>query len=527
MTRPEPDRLPGATTLIAAFALAKLALHVATSGGYGYFRDELYYLACADHLAAGYVDHPPLSVFLIALVHHTLGDSRLAIRLLPAIAGAGTIALVGLMARAMGGGRWALALAMTGALVAPEYLGVNHIYSMNAFDILFWALAAYLLIRLLNDEARAEAMAGGDGGADTRRWWIALGVVLGFGLLNKISVLWLGAGLFTGIVLSPLRRRLATPWPWVAAAIAAAIFAPYVIWEVRHGWPTLEFMHHATRDKMLAVAPLDFLRGQIDIMLPFSAPLWLAGLAFLSFVPAGRRYRPLGWIYVTAFLILLLNGSSRAGYLAPAYTWLFAAGGVAVEHWLRGPRVAWIRPAAVAVLLVLGALIAPLALPLLPIDAYVRYARAWGRTPSTEERNGVGELGQFYADMHGWDAMVSDVAAVYRRLPAEEATEVRIFAPDYGVAGAIDLLGRPQGLPRAIAGHNNYWLWGPHGWDGRVLIMIGGDETRLRAAFADVERAGTIACGRCMPYENGRPIWILRGLRLPVADLWQRIKHYD
>jgi hypothetical protein len=402
---------------------------------------------------------------------------------------------------------------MTGALVAPEYLALDHFYSMNAFDIVFWALAAYVLILLIN-------------GAGPRLW-LLLGVVLGLGLANKISVLWLGAGLLVGLLATPERRRLAARWPWLCGGTAFALFAPYVLWQARHGWPTLEFIHNATTEKMVEVAPLDFLLGQIKMMHPFTLPLWLGGLAWLLFHPAGRRNRLLGWMYLTVFVILALSGSSRSGYLSPAYTWLFAAGGVGGERLLARPRLAWLRPAVVAILIAAGAVTAPLALPLLPVETYIRYARALGERPSTEERKELGELGQFYADMHGWDAIVEAVAGVCRRLPPVDAAAARIFAPDYGVAGAVDLLGGRQGLPRAISGHNNYWLWGPRGWDGRVLIVIGGGEESLRALFHAVERAATIDCGRCMPYENGRPVWVCRGLREAVADVWARIKHYD
>lgn len=498
--------------LIALFALAKLVLHLATASGYGYFRDEFYYLACADHLATGYVDHPPLSVFVLWVVRGLFGDSLPAVRLAPALAGAATVALVGLMARALGGGRWALALAMTGALVAPQYLALDHFYSMNAFDILFWALTAYLVIRLAEGETLGR--------------WSLLGLALGLGLLNKISVLWLGAGLFVGLVLSRQRRSLATPGPWVAGLIAAAVFAPYVLWEIRHGWPTREFIRNATGEKMVEVAPLDFLLGQIQNMSPFTLPLWFAGLVWLLIAPGGNKFRILGWMYATCFLILVASGASRAGYLAPAYTWLFAAGGVALERALAGARLAWLRPAFLTILLVTGAAIAPLALPSLPIEKYIAYAKAMGEAPSTEEKKDLGQLGQFYADMHGWDAIVKTVVDVYRGLPPDDAAVARIFAPDYGIAGAIDLLGRKQGLPGAISGHNNYWLWGPGDWDGRVLIVVGSTEERLRQRFEHVERAGTLDCGLCMPYENNLPVWIARSLRIPVPDLWAQVKHY-
>lgn len=499
--------------LILLFAALKLALHLATSSGYGYFRDELYYLACADHLAAGYVDHPPLCVLVLAGVRAVLGESLLALRLVPALLGAGTVALVGLITRRLGGGTWALVLAMTGALAAPEYLSLDHVYSMNAFDILFWALAAYLTIRVAEEETAGR--------------WLALGVCLGVGLLNKISVLWLGAGLLVGLLATPMRRSLKTPGPWLAGLIAAALFAPYVLWEIANGWPTREFIRNATAEKMVRVAPFDFVRGQVDMMLPFTLPLWLGGLVWLYAGRDGRAARVLAWTYVTVALILMASGSSRAGYLAPAYTWLFAAGGVAAERLLSSARLAWLRPAYAAFLLAAGVAIAPLALPVLPIESYIPYARALGQAPSTEERKELGDLGQFYADMHGWDSIVATVADAHRRLAPEEAASARVFAPDYGVAGAVDRFGPTHGLPVAISGHNNYWLWGPRGWDGRVLIVVGGREERLRGLFEQVERVGTTSCGRCMPYENDRPVWIARRLRVPVAEMWRQVKHYD
>ncbi|HEX4952812.1 MAG TPA: glycosyltransferase family 39 protein [Thermoanaerobaculia bacterium] len=503
--------------MVLLFAFGKLLLHLATSSGYGIFRDELYYLACSEQLAAGYVDQPPLSIFVLWLVRHTLGDSLFALRLVPALLGAGTVALVGLLAKELRGGRLAQALAMTAALVAPEYLAFDHFYSMNAFDLFFWAASAWLLARIAN-------------GAGPRLW-LWLGVVLGLGLLNKISVLWLGAGLAVGLLATAERRWLATRWPWLAGALAAAIFAPHVYWQVTNGWPTLEFIANATGEKMVEVSLGDFVAGQVDMMLPFSLPLWLAGLGYLLGHPEGKKHRLLAAVYLTAFAILAFSGSSRSGYLAPAYTWLFAAGGVAAERWLARPGMLRWRPAlaglAFAVLLAGGAVAAPLVLPVLPVEGHIRWARALGQAPETEEKKELGELGQFFADMHGWEEIVSAVAAAHDKLPAEERAAARVFGPDYGVAGAIDHLGRARGLPPAISGHNGYWLWGPRGWDGRVLIVVGSNEERLRGLFEQVERAGTTDCGYCMPYENGRPIWICRSLKQPVAELWPTVKHFD
>jgi hypothetical protein len=501
-----------ALAALLGLPLAKCLLHIIFAPGYGYFRDEFYYFTCTDHLAWGYVDHPPLSVLLLWIVRLTLGDSLLAIRLLPAIAGALTVLLTGLIASELGGGRLAQTLAMLCTLIAPEYLSIDGVYSMNPFDVLIWTLSAYVLVRVLKE--------------DHLGWWLALGVVLGLGLLNKISVLWLGFGLAAGLVLAR-RELLRRPGPWMAAGVAALLFLPHVLWQIREGWPTLEFIRNATGEKMAAIGPVDFTLSQVLNQHPLTFPVWLAGLVFLLSTRAGRSFRPLGIIYVAVFLLLIVNQKSRTGYLAPAYSFLFAAGSVAIGRVIEERRWRVVSIAVLTALVIGGLLTAPLALPILPVESYIAYAQALGEKPSTEEKKEVGALPQFFADMKGWEEMVGVVARIYRSLPAEEQAKVGIFTSNYGEAGAIDLLGRPYGLPRALSGHNNYWLWGPRGYSGELMIMLTPSRARLEERFESVQQVGTIECGHCMPYENHRPVFLCRRSRVPLPELWPRLKHYD
>lgn len=480
---------------------------------YGWFRDEFYYLACARHLDYGYVDHPALSILPLWLVQRVLGDSLVAMRLLAALALGATTWLVGRLARALGGGAFAATVAMTCAAIAPVYLALGSYYSMNAFETMFWALACWLLLR---------AMA-----TDTPASWVALGLACGLGVENKISMTWLMGGLGLGLLLVE-PRRLLTRGPWLAAACAAALCVPYVVWQVQHDWATLEFMREASQGKMQAQAPLSFLGQQVLNMHPATLPVWLAGLWVLLARPPLRSARLLGIAFVAVTALLLANATSRPSYLAPAFAPLLAAGGCWWETRLRArsPRARQVR---LAVLVLLGVVTAPLAMPVLPVELYIRYARLLGQNPGTDEKKDIAELPQFYADRFGWREWTDAVAAVVQALPRADQDAAVIVASNYGEAGALQVLGRDRGLPPVVSGHNNYWLWGPGDRRGDVVVALLPASSRheLERLFTSVEQVGTIDCAYCMPYEDQRPIFVGRGPRAPLAALWPRLKHFD
>jgi len=492
------------------FAILTFLVHLAVGNGYGYFRDEFYYIACSNHLAWGYVDHPPFSIGLLALSRLIFGDSVIAIRLIPYVAGAAVVFITGLMVLEMGGRRLAQALACIAVLIAPIFLGNDTFYSMNALDILFWALSAYLLILILK--------------ANDTKLWILLGIVMGLGLLNKISMLWFGAGLFSGLILTSQRKRLKTSGPWIAGIIAALLFTPNILWQIKNGWPTLEFMHNATAFKMAVVSPVKFLLEQFQVLHPLTLPLTISAFVFFFASNDGKDFRTFGWIYMVVFLLLILNGKSRAGYLAPAYPMMFAAGATWLDHIITRPTV----KIAYAALMILGGIVtAPLALPILPVESYIHYSRALGIKPGTDENKEIGALPQFFADMQGWDAMEAEVARVYDQLTPQERANSAIFAQNYGDAGAMELLGRKDHLPDVMSGHNNYWLWGPPKHPLDAVIIIGGDKDDHLQSFTSVEPAGMIRCGYCMPYENNQTVYVCRHLRASPVVLWPRAKHYD
>lgn len=304
-----------ATAILLGLATLPILVGVvARNGSYGFFSDEFYYLACSDHLAWGYVDHPPLSIALLALIRAILGDAIWALHLLPALAVAGSVVLTGLMARRLGAGAFGQALAALAAVVTPSYLVSASLWSMNAFDLLFWTLGAYVILGILKNDAP--------------KGWLLFGLIAGLGLQNKLSMGFFGLGLCVALVLTPDRKYIASKVDgklrpglhlWGGGALAMLIFLPHLIWQVRNDWPTIEFMRNSIA--AFGASPLEFLDAQVRGMNAFNFPIWLTGLYFYLFSRRGRRYRIMGIIYVSVFILLILKGT-RAYYLHVAYPML-------------------------------------------------------------------------------------------------------------------------------------------------------------------------------------------------------------
>jgi 4-amino-4-deoxy-L-arabinose transferase-like glycosyltransferase len=498
--------------ILASVALAKLFIHFLTNGQYGYFRDEFYFIACSEHLDWGYVDQPPLIAWQTYLTRMLLGESLFALRFLPAVFGAIKVFLTGLMARELGGGRFAQATAAIAALIAPVFLGVDTLLTMNALDQLLWVLAAYILIRLLKTE--------------NPKLWLWFGAVAGIGLMNKLSLLFFGFALVVALLLAPNRKYFASIRLWLGGLIALVIVSPYLVWQIQHGWPMLEFYGTYAEGKTHPVSPLEFLGQQILTIHPFTLPLWLAGLYFFFFTAAGKPYRLLGWIYAVLYIVFMLQ-KAKFYFLSPVYPMLFAAGALVIENFIQQRRWDWARPAFIAFLLIGGMIIAPLALPVLPVETFIKYSSALGIGEVKTERHRQGKLPQGYADMFGWEEMVATVAKVYHSLPPEDRAKACISAGNYGEAGAIDFFGKKHDLPKAICGHNSYWLWGPRDCTGEVIIELGGTEEGLKNIFEEVELAAVFTNEYCMPYENNLPIFICRRLKIPVAEAWRLNKTFN
>jgi hypothetical protein len=504
------ERLAASVWIVAA---AKLLAHLATTGrfGYEYFVDELYFEACAKHLAWGFIDMPPFHPALTAAVRAVLGGSLFAIRLLPAVAGAALVVLTGLLARELGGGRRAQLLGALCVAVAPIFLVMNSFSSMNAWEPLLWTGCALLLVRILD-------------GADPRLW-LAFGLLAGIGLLNKHTMALFGVGVVAGLLTTARGRALfSSRWIWIGAAAALFVFLPNLVWNVREGFPFFELQAAIREDgRNVELSAFAFLGQQVLMLLPLTAPVWIGGLAWLLSGGDGGRHRPLGVIYLVVLAILLAR-DGRVYYLTPVYPMLFAAGGVAAERFLaRSSRLAWIAPAYAAVLVVGGVVFAPMSLPCLPPEQYVRYTKAIGMQPPAIETHRMGPLPQLLADRFGWKEMAGKAAAIYRALPEADRATARVFGQNYGQAGAIDMYGPALGLPPALSGHLAYHTWGPPEEDPQVLIVLDDDRETLLTLFEEVEHAGVVSHPYSMPYQHF-DVFVCRKPKVSLRTLWPRLR---
>lgn len=338
---------------------------------------------------------------------------------------------------------------------------------------------------------------------------------------------WFAIGLTAALILTQQRKHLATKWPYLAGVIAFIVFSPYIIWNIMNQFPHLEFIRNATTLKYNTLGMIDFIRGQLVIPNPFALPLCLAGLYYYFFTRNGKLFRSLGIIFITTFLILLLNGHSKPDYLSWTYPMLFAAGAVQVEQISQKKRLLWVKYALPTCIAVGGLIIAPFVIPAFPVKTYIGYTQSLGISVKSVEGKKLSQLQQFYADMFGWENMAAAVSRAFNTLSPAEQAKCTIIANNYGEAGAIDFFGEKYHLPKTICGHNSYWLWGPRGATGEVVIRLGGSLEAMKESYKEVIQAGIFKDDYCMPYENDQFIYICKGRYRPLKDDWSEFKHYE
>lgn len=494
----------GDLAILLALALVRLILHCATNWQYGFHRDELGVLDDARYLDWGYVSYPPFTPFVARVALTLFGPSLVGLRFFTALAQSIAMVFAGLMARELGGTRWAQALAALATATSPVAISMGTMFQYVSFDFLWWVMAAYFVVRLLRQ--------------DDPRWWLAIGAVLGIGMMTKYTMSFFIAGLVAGVLFTPTRSYLKSRWLWMGVAISILIFLPNLIWQLQHNFISLAFLNHIHARDVRIGRTEGFLLGQLtDCTNLFMLPLCVAGIYFYLISPVGHGYRALGWMFVVP-LVLFVLARGRSYYMAAGYPMLFAAGSVVWEKWIArwsatpalvGRALTW---AALGAGAILGA---ALTLPLAPINSPL-----WRLTSQVHDN---------FTEQIGWPELAQTVAAIYEKVPETEKPRTAILAGNYGEAGGINLYGRTYHLPEVICGTNTYWWHGYGTPPPEVVILVGFSRAGAEEFAGQVELAGHVTNRFGVRNEETKDhpdIFVCRRLKKSWPNFWKDFQRF-
>ena len=477
---------------LAVIAAAFAAVLVAAAGGYGYHRDELYFIVIGGHPALGYVDQPPLVPLLAHAMDALSGHSLVWLRVPSALAGALLVAVTGLIAREFGAGRGGQSLAAGSVAVSFVLVGAAHLASTSAFDLLGWTVVSWLVVRAVR-------------GGGPR--WLLVGLAAGVGLEVKTLMAFFLAALVVGVLLGGPRRVFADPWLWAAGAVALALWAPNLAWQASHGWPQLTLSRSIAAGHSGTSAPRWlFLPYQIGLVSPFLAPIWISGLWRLARDPALAAWRGFAVAYAVLVVLFVATGG-KPYYLCGVYPVLLAAGAEPTLAWMRR-GVGRVRPVLLGAALALTGLGSALVtLPVVPVTAL--------------HDTGIVTVNYDAGEQVGWPAFAATVGGAYDALPAGRRRHAVVLGGNYGETGALARF-RP-GIP-SYGGHNSLWDLGPPPPDTDTVVVVGYPERDLRRWFADVRGVATVDNGVQVDNdEQGRPVWLCTDPTQPWSALWPQL----
>ncbi len=498
--------------LLLALVILKIALHLVASHG-GWFRDELYYVACARRLSWSYVDHPSFSVLLLRGLLWASASLE-ALRWFAATCGALTLAGVVLLGRQLGADPRTALVAGLAVFSSPIFAGVHGFYSMNALEPIFWIAIALLAIGALQaSNVRAACIA-----------WAAAGLVGTVGFHNKVSMLWMIAPLVALASLVSSGKSSIRLTPLLALALVAVGSLPWLYWQMTHGFPAAEFVRNATQLKMQHSSPLTFIPQQLISAGPLTCLLSAYG-AFAGL--RGQLGSPafvLGGVVAANAILLTASPAARSYYLVPAHTLGIALGAAALSRTVFLTKHRVLSASLASLLFVLQLAGIPLAVPLLPASATARYVTLLPVGVPREERSAPAVLPQHLADRYGWNELADLVQVTWASLPSDIRARTVVVTANYGQAAALELFLNATTRPTIASVHNQYWYWArPQEWD-EAFLLIGFPEKDARGQFSEVRRLATFRCDWCR--EDGAPILLARFPRLPAASLWAQMKRF-
>jgi len=488
--------------LLILFMLVKLVVHLSTNTIYELQRDAFMYTDLGNHLAWGFNSVPPSIAVFANISRFLLGDTTFAIRFFPALIGALSLLLIGIMVKEAGGGKWAQFFALLAFLLSPAFLRSNSLFQPVSFNQFYWLLLSFLLFRLIL--------------SDKKQYWYLIGLVAGFAFLNKYSVVFFLLGMISAITATPLRHWFRSPHPYISAGIAFLIALPNLIWQYNNNWPVIHHMEELTRTQLVNVSIDVFLTEQILMFLPVFT-VWVLGLVYIAFLKPGRKFRAFAWIFLVVILLLIIF-RGKPYYTIGVYSTLFVFGGIFIEQYFRN-RLTWLKYAVLVPALLISWFLIPLSLPVLRPQAFIDFYKD---TPLEKfhrwEDGKYYDLPQDYADMIGWEELAAIVGEKYNSLSPDQQSTCTLITNNYGEAGSLNFYGVKYGLPTAISYNDSYLFWAPESIRADHLIKIGSSDN-LEELYHHVEIVGRISTPHARQF--GTPVYYCANQKIDVNRFYQ------
>jgi hypothetical protein len=507
--------LTGYTAIICYLIIIKILIHL-LNPEYGYHRDELFYIAISDNFSFKNLDVLPLTPLYLKLITTLLGYSIKAIHFASALCGALSILFTCLIARELGGKKYAVFMAGLCVLFSG-FLAFGAIFTYDSLDFLFWVACIYIMVRIFKE--------------DNPRLWIIAGLIIGLGLMNKLTIIFLGLMIFVVLWLVPQRRFFANKWIWIAGLTAFLFTIPFLIWQHLNNWYFMDFARTYAGGISYVPSFLEYLVNQILPNNPTNLFIWLTGLALLVFSRKWKQYRFFGLGFVFLFFLFFFLGV-KFYFLIPFYTILIAVGCIQIEVWInrlkiRARTVLMIVLPVIYILLSLPSI--PMIMPVLPVESFVNITQKIGMAPDAGtklENLETTVLPQHFADRFGWEEMVREIARVYHSLPEEEKADAGIVTNNWGQASAVHFYREKYNLPEPISPHGWYYFHTLRTHRFRnVYVSTGIDQQRLEDIFGQVVKSGLFSHPYCMPYENNKPVYICRNPKYNLEEYWTTVRY--
>ncbi|WCL49643.1 glycosyltransferase family 39 protein [Leptospira sp. GIMC2001] len=464
-------------------------------GGYGIFVDEFYYLACSKRLALGYIDHPPLSIYLLSLFRIT-GDSIFILRVIPAFCAGASVYFVGELTKRLNGNNLSISLSCIAMMTVPVLQVIFGFYSMNAIEIFFVIILIFSVLKI----------------KENSNYWIVIGAIVGLGLFNKHTFIIYTVAILTPYLFLNFRTVIRSKTFYIGMVLSIVIFSPNLYWQYSNNLPSLEFYKNAHTFKNMNIGYIQIISDQILSQNPATLPLWICGILFCF---RNKDFKFIGIAYLILLLIFLYSKSSRPDRIAAFYPILFACGAAFITK-------DSLKKFLLSIIIIVGLSLSPIGLPILPLDVLSNYVTTLGIVPQLETGKTV-VLPQWFADRLDWEEFHSQIQLSIDSLDESEKNETIVIGNNYGQAGSLEYY--KISLP-IISGHNSYYLWMEELKISPKNLIVIGDRIvgSLEPFFEEKFLIGSYS--RKYSTENEIPIYFLKKSKIDTRGIFSKLKIY-